>query len=83
MEVTKLPTDIRDLVLSFHAPGAAHARMNLEFKELVAGRPWSTWSMLWLNWWGAEYQLHGPPDPHPLSRFLPPDLRRYPSWSPI
>ena len=74
MEVTKLPTVLRDLVLSYHAPGHAHARMNHEFKELVGGRPWTCWSMLWLNWWGAEHGLTACRE----LRFLPRAHRRDP-----
>ena len=64
MEATNLPTDIQDLILSFHEPAPfSHTRLVGEFKELVLGRPWTCWSMLWLNWWGTEYQLTAPPSP--------------------
>ena len=76
MEVTKLPKDLQELVLEFHEAGPAHRNMNIEFLQLVAGRPWTCWSMLWVDWWGAEYQLHAPPDRHPLRRFLHP-LERF------
>ena len=66
MEVTKLPKDLQELVLEFHAAGPAHARMNHEFEELVAGRPWSCWTLIWYNWWGEGYGLNAPP----LSRYL-------------
>ena len=66
MEVTKLPIDLQQLVLEFHEAGPAHRNMNHEFKELVAGRPWSTWTLIWYNWWGEEYGLNKPP----LCRYL-------------
>ena len=62
MEDTNLPTDLVDVILSFHEPAPfCHSRLVVEFQELVEGRPWTCWSMLWLNWWGTEYQLTAPP----------------------
>ena len=47
-----LPTVIRDLIRSYHEPWPFyHSRLVYEFKELVAGRPWTTFSMLWVDWW--------------------------------
>ena len=74
MEVTNLPTDLVDVILSFHEPPPfCHSKLIKEFKELVQGRPWTCWSMLWLNWWGNEYQLDSPPISQLLHRYLPPN----------
>lgn len=46
-----LPTDVVDVVMSFHEPWPfSHTRLMHEFKELVAGRPWTSFSMLWMDW---------------------------------
>ena len=53
-----LPTDVQDLIMSYHEPWPfAHTRLVYEFKELVAGRPWTCVSMLWLHWWDATQYL--------------------------
>ena len=61
MEGTNLPTDIRDLILSFHEPWPFHhTELVQEFKELVAGHPRTHFSMLWFDWWGADLRLFTP-----------------------
>ena len=51
-----LPTDVYDLILSYHEPAPFHhTRMVTEFHELVAGRPWTVFSMLWEGWWDWQW----------------------------
>ena len=56
-----LPTDVVNVIMSFHA-NSQHKLVMHEFKELVAGRPWTSFSMLWMGWFGyylgAEFEEH-------------------------
>ena len=65
-----LPADVRNVIMSFHER-PAHKRLMHEFKELVHGRPWTAFSMLWMDWFGyylgAEFEEHlGLADPPPV-----------------
>ena len=56
-----LPTDVVNVIMSFHA-NPQHQLVMHEFKELVHGRPWTAFSMLWMDWFGyhlgAEFKEH-------------------------
>ena len=56
-----LPKDLRNLVMQYHQPDEyCELEKHLgEFKNLVAGRPLTIRSMLWLGWW--DDMIH-PPD---------------------
>ena len=57
-DTNMLPADVRDIIMSFHEPWPFHhTRMVQEFKELVAGRPWTAFSMLWVDWWDVSQYL--------------------------
>ena len=51
--IAMLPRDVRDLIMSFHQPNeyCELEEYLREFNNLVAGRPRTILSMLWMGWW--------------------------------